>query len=160
GCDRPDALRSPVVRSRQGAQTALDGSRRRSWRPAGVRQLRRRVGLHPQASPGVLAPNQRPGALPAMRRGVRCLTAAGPTVGEAGEGAGRAVAPMRPAAPGPHPTLPHAGARARDATERGRGPMAERYGGAIKVVDYDPAWPARFAAARDAVARALGDLVV
>ena len=39
--------------------------------------------------------------------------------------------------------------------------MVERHGGgAIVVVDYDPAWPARFAAARDAVARALGDLVV
>jgi GrpB-like predicted nucleotidyltransferase (UPF0157 family) len=39
--------------------------------------------------------------------------------------------------------------------------MVERYGGgAIVVVDYDPAWPARFAAARDAVARALGELVV
>jgi GrpB-like predicted nucleotidyltransferase (UPF0157 family) len=37
--------------------------------------------------------------------------------------------------------------------------MAERYGGAIEVVDYDPAWPAQFAAERDAVARALGDLV-
>ena len=37
----------------------------------------------------------------------------------------------------------------------------ERYGGGpIVVVDYDPAWPARFAAERAAIERALGDLVV
>jgi GrpB-like predicted nucleotidyltransferase (UPF0157 family) len=35
----------------------------------------------------------------------------------------------------------------------------ERYGGgAIAVVDYDPAWPARFEAERAAIAAALGDL--
>jgi GrpB-like predicted nucleotidyltransferase (UPF0157 family) len=37
----------------------------------------------------------------------------------------------------------------------------ERYGGgSIAVVDYDPGWPARFAAERAAIAHALGDLVV
>jgi GrpB-like predicted nucleotidyltransferase (UPF0157 family) len=37
----------------------------------------------------------------------------------------------------------------------------ERYGGgAIAVVDYDPAWPAMFARERDAVQAALGPLVV
>jgi GrpB-like predicted nucleotidyltransferase (UPF0157 family) len=37
----------------------------------------------------------------------------------------------------------------------------ERYGsGPIVIVDYDPAWPARFAEERAALERALGDLIV